>query len=390
MHSTVFHLRLRDFEIQAERRIDNNLTTRPVAVISSHHQNGTVISLSKEAESEGLRKGMSVSLVRKMNHGVRILPYNTSLYYQINEVLHRIVQRFTPVVEPSGYGKFYMDMTGMNRIYKSDEYVGSQIFNMVKEKLGFSTYIGISQNKLVSRISTSVVPDSINRIIRGSESKFLSPLDSLVIPTVHQPKVRRLVRFLILREVHHIQSVVKQTRDAKHLFGEYTLPLTREAHGQDISMVKPPLLKDHILKQIVLKEDTNDTNKIYFELKYVAEAIAFKLRQRSQVAKSVRLEIHYTDGFKFEGKGSLIKHNDVFVVKVIWCLFERVNKRRNRIRSLLVDVSQFIYVTDQMELFKVDSKQEQISSAMDILRKKYKDINFTHNFRDAHVSHHLI
>ena len=104
MHPTVFHLRLRDFELQAERRIDAALITRPVAIISSHHQNGTVISLSKEAEAEGLRKGMKVSLVRQMNHGARILPYNPTLYSRIHEYIHKIVQRFTPIVEPSGYG----------------------------------------------------------------------------------------------------------------------------------------------------------------------------------------------------------------------------------------------------------------------------------------------
>ena len=139
-----------------------------------------------------------------------------------------------------------------------------------------------------------------------------------------------------------------------------------------------------------MKEDTNDTTKIYFELKHVAEGIAFQLRKRSQVAKSVRLEIHYTDGFKFEAKGSCMKYNDIFVLDTIWHIFEKANHRRNRIRSILVDISQFIYVSNQIELFKEDTKRDRISAAVDILRKKYKDINFTHNFGDAHVSHHFI
>ena len=390
MHPTVFHLRLRDFELQAERRIDAALITRPVAIISSHHQNGTVISLSKEAEAEGLRKGMKVSLVRQMNHGARILPYNATLYSRIHEYIHKIVQRFTPIVEPSGYGEFYMDMTGMNRIYPSDEEAGIRISNKVQDEVGLSTYLGISQNKLVSRISTSVIPDPIHRIITGDEARFLSPLDSPVIPTVHQPSVWKLVQFMILRQVCHIQSVVDKTADAQYLFGKYALSLTREVRGQDMSVVRPPLLKDHILKQAVMKEDTNDTTKIYFELKHVSEEIAFQLRQRSQVAKSVRLEIHYTDAFKFEAKGSCMKHNDTFVLECLWRLFERANHRRNRVRSILVDVSQFIYVADQIELFKSDTKRDRISNAVDILRKKYKDINFTHNFGDAHVSHHSI
>ena len=85
-----------------------------------------------------------------------------------------------------------------------------------------------------------------------------------------------------------------------------------------------------------------------------------------------------------------MKYNDIFVLDTIWHIFEQANHRRNRIRSILVDISQFIYVSNQIELFKEDTKRDRISAAVDILRKKYKDINFTHNFGDAHVSHHFI
>ena len=129
-----------------------------------------------------------------------------------------------------------------------------------------------------------------------------------------------------------IQSVVDKTTDAQRLFGKYALPLTREVRGEDFSVVQPPLLKDRILKQVVMKDDTNDTTKIYFELKLLAEEIAFQLRHRSQVANSIRLEIDYTDGYKFAAKGSCLKHSDKFVLDIIWRLFERANNRRNRIR----------------------------------------------------------
>ena len=76
----VFHIRLKDLELQAERIIDSSIKNRPVAILSSHSPNGTIISLSPEAEEEGLLKGMNLSTIRKVNHGVRLLPYNKSLY----------------------------------------------------------------------------------------------------------------------------------------------------------------------------------------------------------------------------------------------------------------------------------------------------------------------
>ena len=62
MLSEVFYLNLDSIELQAERAIDPTLKTRAVAIISSSDSNGTIISLSHEAEQEGLYKGMKVSI----------------------------------------------------------------------------------------------------------------------------------------------------------------------------------------------------------------------------------------------------------------------------------------------------------------------------------------
>ncbi len=371
MYPTVFHLRLRDFELQAERRLDASLRTRPIAIISSHHHNGTVMSVSKEAEDEGLRRGMKVSLARRMSHGAQLLPYNQSLYARLNQYIYSTIQRFTSIVEPSGYGKFYLDMTGMELIYKSHEQTGSNISKLVQDHVGLNPVLGISQNKLVSRISTSVVPDTIHRIMAGDETQFLSPLDAPVIPTVHEPTVWKLIKFLILNQVRQIQALVNSATDTRRLFGRYALPLSQEVHGQDLSVVRPFVMKDHIVEQTVLTEDTNDTTILWSEVKRLSEQVAFKLRQRSQIAKKVRVEIHYTDGFKYEVHGQFFKNNDATILTETWRLFQKANTRRNRIRTILIDLSGFMRVAKQMELFEKDTEQDRISSAMDILRKKY-------------------
>ena len=80
----VFHIRLKEMELQAERIMDPSLKTRPIAIISSSNPNGTVVSLSSEAIEEGVTCGMRASIVRKMNHHVQLLPYNESLYNRLN------------------------------------------------------------------------------------------------------------------------------------------------------------------------------------------------------------------------------------------------------------------------------------------------------------------
>jgi nucleotidyltransferase/DNA polymerase involved in DNA repair len=276
-----------------------------------------------------------------------------------------------------------MDMSGMERVYKNHEQAGSTLSNLVQDQVGLSSFLGISQNKLVSRIATSVIPEKIHRVIAGDETQFLSPLKPPVIPTVHQPPVEKMIKFLILNRVHQIQSIVDSADDARRLFGIYALQLTREVRGQDISVVRAPAMKDHILEQTVLREDTNDEDKLWVEVKQLAEQAAFKLRQRSQAAKKVRMEIHYTDGFKHETAGRFLAHDDAAVLAESWQLFQKVNSRRNRIRAILLDASDFIQVAKQTELFDKGTESAKMSASVDVLRNKYKNISFTKAFRPS-------
>ena len=104
MERSVFHIRLQNFEVQAERVLDASLRTRPIAVISSHHQNGTIIALSAEAEAEGLCQGMKVSLARKISHSALLMPYNSTLYARMHHYVKRIVTNYSPLVEPTIFG----------------------------------------------------------------------------------------------------------------------------------------------------------------------------------------------------------------------------------------------------------------------------------------------
>ncbi|NIT99574.1 MAG: hypothetical protein GWN01_01100, partial [Nitrosopumilaceae archaeon] len=87
--------------VQAERLTDTRLRTRPIAIISSNQQTGMIISLSDEARQEGLERGMKVSLVRKMNHSVLLLPFNQRLYTSMNQYIYDIISSYSPLVEPA-------------------------------------------------------------------------------------------------------------------------------------------------------------------------------------------------------------------------------------------------------------------------------------------------
>jgi len=372
MAASIFHVRLKDFELQAERLMDAALRTRPVAIISSQQQDGTIISVSSEAKEEGLYGGMKLSMARKMSHSALLMPYNRSLYTRLNSYIYKTVSTFTPIAEPAHFGQFYLDMTGMKHLYPSYQQAGLSVSNIIADKTSLTSAVGISVNKLVSCISTAVVPETINEITVGEEPRFLSPLESPILPSVHLPQVKKMVQFLYLNQINDIQKIVHSQQEGSIIFGKHFKQVSRETQGKDTSAVRPPTLKDHIIEQVIIPKDTNDQFILRSIVKTMAEQIAFQLRKRQQIAKNVKLEIHYTDGLRKARHDAFVATNDRSIVETCYRLFDLANYRRNRIRTIIIDVSRFVYFANQTSIFETENvKNNNLSKALDIIRRKH-------------------
>jgi len=367
---SVFHVRLSDFELQVERMMDVSLRTRPIAIISSNRQDGTIVSSSQEALSEGLFPGLKVSLARRMSHGVILLPYNSMLYSQMHQYVYQTIAHYSPVIEPTVFGQYFADMSGMSGVYHDNLWAGSLIAKDIQFKVNLESRVGISANKLVSRIATAVVPETVYRVEPGGEQVFLSPLDSEHLPATAEPSVNKIVKFLLLRQVKNVQEATAEPDAGEILFGKHYRRLFLEARGKDYSVVQPPQLRDHIIQQTILKEDTNNEAKLIAAVRNLAEQTAHQLRARKQIARSLSVEVHYTDGLKNARKGSVAFNDDATVVQEAIRLFLAANFRRNRVRAVVIDATRFQPLANQLDLFR-SKKDDGLSLAVDHIRRRY-------------------
>jgi hypothetical protein len=145
-----------------------------------------------------------------------------------------------------------------------------------------------------------------------------------------------------------------------------------EAQGMDTSAVQPPRKRDHIIEQVVLPEDTNDEEKLCALVRQIAGQVGFKLRRRSQIARQVNLEIHYTDGYRSQRTGTLKCNDEISVIQDCLELFFRANTRRNRIRTIIIDASRFQMIACQLDLFSPTETQNRVlAEALDQVRSKH-------------------
>ena len=370
--SDVFHLRLSNLEIQAERILDSSIKGRSLAVISSHNPDGIILSLSKEALSEGLKKGMRVLKARKMSASTLLLPYNIHLYKRLYKYIYESLSKFTPIVEPYKLGQFFLDMRGMNSIYGNNQDAGSSIIKAIREETNIFSVIGISRNKLVSKIITAINPEPIYKIEAGEEAQFLAPLNPSFLPSAHIKYVNSIIHFLMIKKIKDIQNIANNYKYFQALFGIHATNLENESRGAYSSSVKPSTLSDNMLVQKVLSVDSNDSNILYATLRALSDDLALQLKKRKQVANKVSLGIHYSDGYSANRIGSLKFNDSQYVFNTCVKIFNKLNKRRNRVRSILMNASDFQSYLQQEHLFNSkESSAIKISKVVDAIRSKY-------------------
>ena len=368
----VFYIRLKGMEIQAERIMDPRLKTRSVAIISSSDSNGSIISLSPEAKEEGLSMGMKVSSIKKMKFCVQLLPYNASLYSRINKYLYETISHFTPTIEPINYKGFYLDMKGIQSIRGDAKNNALNIMTCIYQKTSMKSIVGISSNKLVSHIVSSVFIDKIYKVEKGQEAKFLSSLNPFVLPLAKHNSIKRIIQFLWINKIKNLQLIAFKKEVFQTLFGAYSSQLLRQSYGQDSSVVRPIHLSDHILEQTILSEDTNDEYILHAVVKNLSQQLAFKLRRRKQIANKIKLEIHYSDGYQSIKMDKITSIDDTSVAYTCIGMIKKANFRRNRIRSILLDASDFKPYLEQVNFFiNQDMINMKVSRVVEKIRNKY-------------------
>ena len=372
MEKSIFHIRLKDFEIQAERLLDPRLRTKALAIISSQKSESVIIRLSDEAQQEGLREGMPLSLARKMTHSAIFLPRNESLYNRMGQYVYEIISAFSPLSEPVENGQYYVDMSGMQALARSARQSADTILKEIERKSSLSALLGIGSNKLITRVSTLTVPEIIYEVPHGEEPRFMAPLYTQILPVSAEKAVRKILDFLLLKEVREIQHIAGRKETASLIFGDFSARVSLESMGLDKSPVTPPKREPAITRQEILSADTNDAQILEAVVQTLAGEIGFELRRRCRSAADIAVEIHYSDGFKnirHEKNGA---NDDRSLTDLCLRLFERANYRRNRIRSVIIHARKLRPYAKQLDLFAPQEKEfNNLQKAVDQIRERF-------------------
>lgn len=367
MERAIVHMDLDAFFVSCERLHNSKLNGIPLIVGGG--ERGVVASCSYEARKFGVRSAMPIKLALRLCPDAKIIKGDFELYSQLSKEVTEVLEDKAPVVEKASIDEFYLDMTGMDKIFGCYKFT-NELAGAVTKETGLAISFALSVNKTVAKIGTGEgKPKGNLQILENSVRPFLNPLSIQKIPGLGNATFTLLSRI----GIRNIETLAEMPPEVlQQMIGKNGLDLWQKANGIDFTPVKPYRERKSISSEHTFLEDTIDIPMIKTMLAGMVEKLAFRLRNEGWLTSAVTVKIRYSN-FDTETKQRKIDYttSDHTLIHVVSELFDMLFNRRMRIRLIGINFSGLVRGTYQMNMFEDTEETMKLLNAMDRIKKKF-------------------
>ncbi len=128
-------------------------------------RHGIVLAKSIPAKKFKIHTGEAIMTAKKKCPGLIVIPPDYHLYVSASKALIKILKSYTDKVEQYSIDEAWAEFSGFEKIYGDPVIFGEHLKDTIKEKLGFTVNIGISTNRLLSKMAGELKkPDAVNTL----------------------------------------------------------------------------------------------------------------------------------------------------------------------------------------------------------------------------------
>ncbi len=371
--SHILHVDLDAFFASVEQVHDPRLKGRPVIVGGDPNGRGVVSAASYEAREYGVHSAMPMARAKRLCPNGIFLRGDFRKYSAASREVRRILRDYTPRVEVVSIDEAYLDLGGLQRLFGAPIDIADRIRREIEEKLRLSVSMGLSANKLVSKVASDCAkPGGLVHVIAGYEDRFLAPLPIGRLPGVGKKMEERLNNLGIFR-VGDLAGIDRQL--IEKIFGTNGLHLYRHAHGEGSVTFREEHVPSSISRETTFDTDTAERDYIEGTLFALIERACQALRETGMSTRTVTVKIRYSD-FKTVTGSRTLKFSTATEHEIITHALGVLNRlwsRRARIRLVGVSLSNLSLPPDQIDLFSrgADGHRKKLYGAIDDIRRRF-------------------
>ena len=297
----VLHIDFDYFYAQCEEIRNPSLKTKPVVVCMFSDRggdSGAIATANYTARKFGVKSGLPIRLAKqKLKDRIDsvFLPADFEFYSDMSERSMKIIKEFADIFEYVGRDEAYLDVSKKTECdFVKASHIAQQIKNIVREKTKLTCSIGVSSNKLLSKIASDYKkPDGLTIVTPENLSEFMKTIEIRDIPGIGKKTQEKL-------EEKGIETISKikemNVFDLIKMFGRktggYIFNAVRGADNEPVTLRSPTV---QISKISTLKKDSNDYAFLEESLDELCNHLHAVILRENKMFKSVGIQLTQTD-----------------------------------------------------------------------------------------------
>lgn len=382
--STIFHIDVNSAFLSwsAVRRMsqgeDMDLRNIP-SVIGGDEQSrrGVVLAKSNLAKQYGIVTGESLYSAKKKCPNLVIVAPDFNSYRFYSKELVNMLKNYSPCVEQYSIDECFLDMGILDEKDACEE--AYAIKERIKEELGFTVNIGISNKKVLAKMASEFnKPDKINTLYSEEIRGKLWPLpvgELFMVGRKAKEKLNKLYIFTIEDLAKHDVTFLKQK------FKSYGSLIWEYANGIDSSKVQCQSEEVKIISNsITLPVDVVNKYKAHDILVQISEQISIRLRKENKFCSGIAVNIKNKDFISYSHQKKLANptNSTKHIGKIAQELFDEAWKKEPirllgiSLYNLSEEFTHQVSIFDETEVYSLE-KNQSLDKALDLIKEKFGD-----------------
>lgn len=355
----MFHIDFDYFYAQCEETRSPELKSKPVCVCvfsDRGGESGAIATANYNARKYGVKSGIPITFAKKKleeRKDAVFLPVDFDFYSELSEKSMEIMKQSADVFEYVGRDEAYLDVTKrVGGDFLKASHLAQQIKNQIREKIKLSCSIGISQNKLISKIASDFQkPDGLTIVTPEKIEVFLDQLEIRAIPGIGKKTEERFLEmnFKTLQELKKL-DVFTLNKEFGRKSGTYIYNAIR---GIDNEPVREKEGRIQYSKIMTLKKDSIDFQFLFENIKNLCSEVHTVVKKNNKMFKSVGIHIIQSD-LSNKSKSRMLRNPtdnfDELQKNVEQLLKEVLENQKIPIRRLGVKVSELSEIQGQSNI----------------------------------------
>ena len=279
--------------------------TRHYATLRNYAGRGVVTTATYAARDHGVHSGMGLMKAAQLAPDAVLLPVDFEAYRHYSRLFKAAVAEVASVIEDRGIDEIYIDLSdvpGAQDAVGHDAFggvraVAQDIRNNVRRVTGLSCSIGVTANKLLSKIASELdKPDGLTVLTAADLSTRVWPLAVRRINGIGPKAAAKLHKLGVLT----VGDLARRERAwlTEHFGRAYGAWLFDAAHGTDDRPVVTHSEPVSMSRETTFERDLHavrdraELTRVFTEL---AEQVATDLQRRGYAGRTIGIKLRFED-----------------------------------------------------------------------------------------------